>query len=126
MFFTNKVLSACVDTSYALFSRLACRALGEREVRLQRFISGLSSPPFPLVGTGCYLLFDPVLQANTQFYKLIKAEVGSVHMCAGAHGTQSRQIRCPGVRVWRSWELPDMGSGDQSWVLWKRRMYFYL
>lgn len=99
MFFTNKVLSVCADTSYALVSRLACRALGGRKVRFQRFISGLSSPPFPLVGTGCYLLFDPVLRENTQFYKLIKSEVGSGHMCAGAHGTQSRQIRCPGYSL---------------------------
>ena len=32
-------------------------------------------------------------------------------------------MRSPGIEVVGSYELPDMGTGNQTWVLCKRTMY---
>lgn len=42
-----------------------------------------------------------------------------VRVSAGAHGGQQRATDTPGVGVTSSYELPDVGDGNSTWVLYK-------
>jgi hypothetical protein len=45
---------------------------------------------------------------------------GCVHIVAGASGGQERRgFGSPGAEIIDSWEPPERGAGNQTWVPWK-------